>query len=181
MTVVRTITGAATAAALIAPLALAPAADAGGRRCGGSPEVCFETITTADARKDPRTGVGFGGSGLELARVNVYTTYTKADVRVRAGLFMFKRGVYLHAFKTETYTLPRAQQNLFGVTPTKVPYCMGPNNGYDTLGGTLPNRSFTTPCHKWEEGYRLGANFYRTDGSVLTSLQSDDQTLEIKK
>ena len=112
MTVVRTITGAATAAALIAPLALAPAADAGGRRCGGSPEVCFETITTADARKDPRTGVG--GSGLELARVNVYTTYTKADVRVRAGLFMFKRGVYLHAFKTETYFLPRARQNLIG-------------------------------------------------------------------
>jgi hypothetical protein len=181
MTVVRKMTGAATAAALFAPLALAPAADAGGRRCGGNPEVCFETITTADTRTDPRTGLSFGGSGLELAQVNVYTTNTSQDVRVRAQLFMFKRGVYLHAFKTQEYLLPRAKQNLFSVTPTKVAYCKGPNNGYDTIGGTLPNSSFTTPCHTWKEGYRLGANFFRPDGRSLALLQSDDQTLEIKK
>ncbi|MEI2702722.1 MAG: hypothetical protein V9E83_10010 [Baekduia sp.] len=132
-------------------------------------------------RKDPRTGVGIGGSGLELAQVNVYTTNTNQDVRVRAGLFMFKRGVYLQGFKSELYTLPRARQNLIGVSPTKVAYCKGPNNGADTLGGTLPNTSFTTPCHAWNEGYRLGANFVRPDGSVLTSLQSDDQTLAITK
>lgn len=180
MTAVRKLASAATAAAALTPFALTPAvADASGRRCAGSPEVCFRAYSLPDLTAGNRPGNDGIGTGLDIARVQVYTTSKTRDVPVRAQIFMFRRGEYLHGFKTSYYVLPKvdvaySNQPVWEGNLRPVNYCDG------LLGGTLPNSTFITPCHTWKPGYRMGANFYYPDGRPLAQLVSDDQTLEIK-
>lgn len=165
----RSLSRAVAVATVLTPLVATSVADASGRRCGGSPEVCFYA-ENAEA----------GMAAKAVGRIDVYTTNTDRDISdVAVTFFMVDgNGNAVKQFGFRRYAkLPKASRPIsqaFQVVAKPQIYCDKWTGRATPVGFSQP---FEQACSTWPAGMRLSARF---SGGVNVDLRSPDQTLLIK-